>query len=689
MVALSSLAGAGWQFFGNNGLPLAGGKLFTYAAGTTTPLATYTSSSGATPHANPIILDSAGRVPNEVWLTSSASYKFTLKTAANVEIWTKDNVPGISASSDLLAFITLLASTSGAAQIGTTAGNTIQDNLDNVISVMSVIPTAQYAAIRNGTTTYNATAVIQALIDNTSAAGGGEIQFPKGTFLVGDLVLKNGVVLSGAGRFGYGYLASTPTKKTILKMAAGATWVIDTVATDTRGIGVVGFDFVGLGAGTTNGGIRIRTGNRWGKITNCSFNTFGDQAILNEGSVWSLSDILVINTVLNRTRSQLTGAVEDKGFDTYLFHIEAGPSLTAGEGENGIVNITDLTIFTGDISTTSTTITNVSSMANVVLGYVVKHANIPVGARVVQIVSANSFAIDVLPTATTAGVTITPRRPDLYICGILLAGANCFCSDSNGEFSERGIHSESRFNTIVGCRGDRNAGHGISGSANWIGAKAGDNSYYASGLWDNFNFNNTQNGKLIGGAAYKAGAMTPSARYDLQCLGSWITSLRWLIPDFSPSGSATIAAISNDVVQPHDIRSTKFIGVSESVASVSGTPNVFGLEMYIPNDTVAATITNFLNGIPGQDLYVLGNSFITIQHNTSQIICPSFVDLPMVTGVLYHFKRDKLVWRFVGARPYQRQSAISSPTGGATIDTQARTAIDAIRTALAAVGITA
>jgi hypothetical protein len=45
-VNLSLLAGAGWQFFTDDGVPLAGGLLYTYAAGTTTPQAPYTSSSG-------------------------------------------------------------------------------------------------------------------------------------------------------------------------------------------------------------------------------------------------------------------------------------------------------------------------------------------------------------------------------------------------------------------------------------------------------------------------------------------------------------------------------------------------------------------------------------------------------------------------------------------------------------------
>lgn len=98
MVALSSLAGAGWQFFDNNGVPLSGGKLYTYEAGTTTPAPTYTSSSGAVAHANPIILDSAGRVPSEIWLVSSDVYKFMLTTSTDVQLWVKDDIYGIAAS---------------------------------------------------------------------------------------------------------------------------------------------------------------------------------------------------------------------------------------------------------------------------------------------------------------------------------------------------------------------------------------------------------------------------------------------------------------------------------------------------------------------------------------------------------------------------------------------------------------
>jgi len=97
-VFLSPIGGAGWQFFNNDGTVLSGGKLYTYAAGTTTPKATYTTSAGNIAHSNPIILNSAGRVPTgEIWLTVS-TYKFVLNTSTDVLIASYDNISGIGAA---------------------------------------------------------------------------------------------------------------------------------------------------------------------------------------------------------------------------------------------------------------------------------------------------------------------------------------------------------------------------------------------------------------------------------------------------------------------------------------------------------------------------------------------------------------------------------------------------------------
>ena len=77
------------QFFDANGNPLVGGKLYTYAAGTVTPLATYTNSGGGTPNTNPIILDSRGEA--NVWL-GATPYYMELKTSADALVWTVDNI---------------------------------------------------------------------------------------------------------------------------------------------------------------------------------------------------------------------------------------------------------------------------------------------------------------------------------------------------------------------------------------------------------------------------------------------------------------------------------------------------------------------------------------------------------------------------------------------------------------------
>ena len=85
------------QFFDNNGKPMSGGKLYTYQAGTTTPLVTYRDSNGVIPNTNPVILDSAGRA--DVWLTGVA-YKLVLTTSLGVQVWSEDNIS--SANNTLL-----------------------------------------------------------------------------------------------------------------------------------------------------------------------------------------------------------------------------------------------------------------------------------------------------------------------------------------------------------------------------------------------------------------------------------------------------------------------------------------------------------------------------------------------------------------------------------------------------------
>lgn len=99
-ISLSAFAGVGTQFFDDSGNVLSGGKVYTYDAGTTTPRATYTDITGSVPHSNPIILDSAGRVPSGgmIWVTDGLLYKFVVTTSLDVTLDTYNNVSGISGS---------------------------------------------------------------------------------------------------------------------------------------------------------------------------------------------------------------------------------------------------------------------------------------------------------------------------------------------------------------------------------------------------------------------------------------------------------------------------------------------------------------------------------------------------------------------------------------------------------------
>ncbi len=88
------------HFVDNNGNALSGGQLFTYSAGTTTKIATYTDAGGGTANANPVVLNSRGEA--NVWLTPATAYKFVLSPSTDTDpptnpIWTVDNITQLSA----------------------------------------------------------------------------------------------------------------------------------------------------------------------------------------------------------------------------------------------------------------------------------------------------------------------------------------------------------------------------------------------------------------------------------------------------------------------------------------------------------------------------------------------------------------------------------------------------------------
>jgi hypothetical protein len=105
---LLSPVGNGQQFFDNNGIPNAGGLIYTYQAGSSTLLTTYTTVDGTIANTNPIVLDAYGRTPSEIWMQTGYSYKFVIQTAETVTLQTLDNLYPILQSAPAVsdAFVT-------------------------------------------------------------------------------------------------------------------------------------------------------------------------------------------------------------------------------------------------------------------------------------------------------------------------------------------------------------------------------------------------------------------------------------------------------------------------------------------------------------------------------------------------------------------------------------------------------
>jgi hypothetical protein len=151
------------QIYGSDGNPLVGGKIYTYAAGTTTPLATFTDAGAGTANTNPIILNSLGQA--NIWLGSS-SYKFSVFTSADVLLYTVDN---INAPLDAAGLALALSSPT---PIGNTAPNT--GAFTTLAATTATITTGNITTVNAATITATGTVTAETL----TFEGGGSMTRP-------------------------------------------------------------------------------------------------------------------------------------------------------------------------------------------------------------------------------------------------------------------------------------------------------------------------------------------------------------------------------------------------------------------------------------------------------------------------------------------------------------------------------
>lgn len=354
------------QYFSSAGLPLVGGKVWTYQAGTTTPLATYTDAGGLTPNTNPVILDSRGEASI---FFGTAQYKIALQDSTGAAIWTQDNVGATVTQASFLALSSSLSAASGDTLIGHQAplsGALATTVYKKLISTVDVV--ADYGADPTGVA--DATSAIQAAINAVApalptnpwdlhATAGATVTIPTGKYKVSSpLVVPSWVNLKGAGKSA-SMLVSSTAGTTVLSMGKAFTGSISgttlTVTGVTCGNILVGDSITGLGVTALTYVTAILTGTGGiGTYTVSISQTVGSTTIMVPAYHCSVSGLSINGSSLNITGLSIyasfwmTNDVEatfcnyngiftyssytGKAYNTYSFY-----NASAGAGYAGIL----------------------------------------------------------------------------------------------------------------------------------------------------------------------------------------------------------------------------------------------------------------------------------------------------------------------------------------------------------------
>ena len=164
--------------FSANGVPMVGGTLDTYIAGSTTPATTWQDSALTIANTNPISLDARGECV--LWLDPAVVYKFVLKNAPSnggVVQWTQDNISNPAAIANSLRAD--LAASTGSSLVGFQQEGTgavlrsAQSKMRDVVSVKD------FGAVGDGVEN-DAIAINVAVV--AACASGKVLHVPAGTY---------------------------------------------------------------------------------------------------------------------------------------------------------------------------------------------------------------------------------------------------------------------------------------------------------------------------------------------------------------------------------------------------------------------------------------------------------------------------------------------------------------------------
>jgi hypothetical protein len=146
-----------------NGSPVPGARIYTYAAGTTTPIATYTDAALSVANHNPIIADAAGRYT--AYLIPGTGYLFDIQSSTGSSIDTVDNILGVPSSASTIDI-------AGTAGVAITSGQTVY-----LSTGTGGAPTAGKWYLADATNTYSSTLpIVGVAVDSIALNGTGTIR---------------------------------------------------------------------------------------------------------------------------------------------------------------------------------------------------------------------------------------------------------------------------------------------------------------------------------------------------------------------------------------------------------------------------------------------------------------------------------------------------------------------------------
>jgi hypothetical protein len=227
------------QFLDTLGKPLAGGKLYTYLAGTTTPVATYQDQALTIKNEPAIPLDATGSCT--IWLDPAKSYKFVLKNAVGVtqpgfpvdEVSGASNLISLQPTLGLYAKLATLAAGSGAALMGflrNAIGAAVRTALDKMSERVSVV---DFGADPTGAT--DSTVAFKKAEAHAATHGGCRVRIPNGSYMLKNYECTNPRIVFEGETGGYTYERITDVTKVGVRLfpAPDATWVIRFKGTET------------------------------------------------------------------------------------------------------------------------------------------------------------------------------------------------------------------------------------------------------------------------------------------------------------------------------------------------------------------------------------------------------------------------------------------------------------------------